>query len=214
MTFCILFQAIKRAQGTKLECPQNTPDSDEQRMQSYSLNISGREESAHTGEQETIFLGEQMEDNSDNTLSESTSMEKNVDRTCNTASLTYSYESGKTDEGALSASNSEKGCDYENDDLDTSGERDTDNLLAGVKPLKVNKQQSDQGDIIYFEKTHNKMRKLFVHGSFYVIGLCILIGGGVSSRFHPHVDPEEYSNCSSFDNSSFTSGDMSNSLYL
>ena len=52
-------------------------------------------------------------------------------------------------------------------------------------------------------KVSYKLKKLLLHGSFYVVGACILIAGGVSSHFHPHVDPEEYSNCTGFDNSSY-----------
>lgn len=46
-----------------------------------------------------------------------------------------------------------------------------------------------------------KMRKLLIHGSFVVVGASVLIAGGVSSHYHPHVDPEEYGNCT--DNSSY-----------
>ena len=40
-----------------------------------------------------------------------------------------------------------------------------------------------------------KIRKLFLHGSLFVVGVCFLVAGGVASRYHPYVDPEEYSNC-------------------
>ena len=31
--------------------------------------------------------------------------------------------------------------------------------------------------------------------SLFVIGITILVAGGISSKFHPHVDPMEYDNC-------------------
>ena len=31
--------------------------------------------------------------------------------------------------------------------------------------------------------------------SLFVIGISILVAGGISSKFHPHVDPMEYENC-------------------
>ena len=83
---------------------------------------------------------------------------------------------------------------------------DTVNLVSDLEPDNSHKQFKGLGKN---KVSYYKIRKLLVHGSFYVIGLCVLIGGGIASRFHPHVDPEEYSNCSTFDNSSlYSSGDM------
>ena len=95
-----------------------------------------------------------------------------------------------------------------------SSDGSEDNFLSDVEPHELHSKQSGNHDIHFKVPSISwsmsyKIRKLFIHGSFYIIGLCILIGGGVSSRFHPHVDPEEYSNCTDFDNSSYASGDMS-----
>ena len=43
-------------------------------------------------------------------------------------------------------------------------------------------------------KTHYIL-KLLSRGSLYALGLAILVVGGVSSTFHPYVDPGEYENC-------------------
>lgn len=94
-------------------------------------------------------------------------------------------------------------------------EEDASNLISDAVELhSINEGPRESRDVHIEKATPTKklsykMRKLLLHGSFYVIGICILIAGGVSSRFHPHVDPEEYANCSSFHNSSsYGSGDM------
>ena len=50
--------------------------------------------------------------------------------------------------------------------------------------------------------TPYKLKKILLHGSFFVVGVCILISGGVSSLYHPYVDPDEYVNCTHHENSS------------
>jgi len=46
-------------------------------------------------------------------------------------------------------------------------------------------------------KPSYSIRKLLLHGSFYVVGVAVLVAGGVGSLYTPYVDPEDYSNCSS-----------------
>ena len=60
-------------------------------------------------------------------------------------------------------------------------------------------------------KPLHQLKTILLHGSFYVVGLALLIAGGVGSRYKPYVDPDLYTNCSSgnfsvdnFDNSSWT----------
>ena len=84
-------------------------------------------------------------------------------------------------------------------------ERDTQNLISDVELHNMGEKEGSQ---IRTSSLHNrrkpsyKIRKLMLHGSFYVVGISILVAGGISSRFNPHVDPEEYSNCTDFSNSS------------
>ena len=108
----------------------------------------------------------------------------------------HSYMTGETNEELYEVHDCEK---------DGGEERDTNNLLSDIE----GKEQHLHSVILTEKKLAYKIKKLLIHGSFYAIGICILISGGVSSRFHPHVDPEEYSNCTSFENSSYASGDMS-----
>lgn len=61
---------------------------------------------------------------------------------------------------------------------------------------------------MFFRRPSYKLRKLVLHGSFFVVGICILIAGGISSRFHLYVDPVEYLNCTDYDNSSYFSDNM------
>ena len=51
-------------------------------------------------------------------------------------------------------------------------------------------------------RTHDRVLKVLNRGSIFVIGLAILVAGGVSSNFHPYVDPVEYENCTVTDESS------------
>ena len=46
------------------------------------------------------------------------------------------------------------------------------------------------------QRTRTHILKLLNRGSlFFAIGLVVLVAGGVSSNFHPYVDPGEYENC-------------------
>ena len=45
-------------------------------------------------------------------------------------------------------------------------------------------------------RMRTRLLKLLNRGSFFAIGLAILIIGGVSSNFHPYVNPGKYENCS------------------
>lgn len=37
--------------------------------------------------------------------------------------------------------------------------------------------------------------KVLSQGSFFALGLVVLVAGGVASMYHPYVDPDEYENC-------------------
>ena len=80
---------------------------------------------------------------------------------------------------------------------------DTENLLSESMELKNVAEEQEDTVVALSKPLPYKMRKLLIHGSFYVVGACTLIAGGVASRFHPHVDPDEYTNCTT-DNSSLT----------
>jgi hypothetical protein len=95
----------------------------------------------------------------------------------------------------------------------SSVQEDTDNLLSDVE-LQSMGEDKDESPVttpsLYFNRRPlgYKCRKLLLHGSFYVVGLSILVAGGISSHFHPHVDPEEYANCTDFGNSSYLMDDV------
>ncbi len=162
-------------------------------MQSFSLNSSEREENTrHTYSDEAESCG--------NASSES--------KTSETITLARNYES-TSEERDETPPSSDSPSTHDIDEEDIDMKNDTDNLLSKSERLEVKEQCTNQYNL---KKTLNKklsykIKRLLIHGSFYAIGLCILIVGGVSSRFHPYVDPEEYSNCTSFDNSSYASGD-------
>ena len=90
-------------------------------------------------------------------------------------------------------------------------ERDTNMLLSDMELDDVVKNFSSRSTVEGAVVTRRhpqtilsyKIRKLFLHGSFLVVGVCILVAGGVASRYHPYVDPEEYYNCSGLDNTSY-----------
>lgn len=86
-------------------------------------------------------------------------------------------------------------------------DKDTDNLLSDVELEGFPKDQHIEEAIHSTPRKYlsYKIRKVLFHGSFFVIGVCILVAGGVSSHYHPHVDPEEYYNCTTFSNSSYFS---------
>jgi hypothetical protein len=44
-------------------------------------------------------------------------------------------------------------------------------------------------------RTRTRIVKLLSRGSFFAIGLAVLVVGGVSSNFTPYVEPWEYDNC-------------------
>ena len=92
-------------------------------------------------------------------------------------------------------------------DSTSSDDRDTKSFLPDVE-LEDTAGGSEQEVVVHEvlkPPLHYKIRKLFLHGSFFVVGVCILVAGGVASRYHPYVDPEEYYNCSTHDNSSYFS---------
>lgn len=85
-------------------------------------------------------------------------------------------------------------------------EEDTENLLSDVD----HEDAEEENDVPLKTVTSSKrlsykMRKVLIHGSFFFVGICILVAGGVSSHFHPYVDPEEYYNCTSFGNNTNSS---------
>ncbi len=83
-----------------------------------------------------------------------------------------------------------------------SNDDDTDILLseADLEPIREGQCHDEELDDIkiidYRKKMTYRSKKLLIRGSFLVIGISILVAGGVSSRFKPHVDINEYSNCS------------------
>lgn len=94
-------------------------------------------------------------------------------------------------------------------------ETDQDNLISGEDSELQKEEYKDRDPQVLYRKTRSyKLRKLLLHGIFFVVGVSILIAGGVSSIFHPHVDTDQYSNCTAFDNNlsnfsdSYTSIDM------
>ena len=82
-------------------------------------------------------------------------------------------------------------------------EGDTENLISDVELQNMGEEKKVRKPSLHSRrKLSYKARKLLLHGSFYVVGISILVAGGISSRFHPHVDPEDYTNCTDFSNSS------------
>ena len=88
-------------------------------------------------------------------------------------------------------------------------ETDRDNLISG-EDSKLQKEENEDRDqnqfteVLYSKTRAYKLRKLLIHGSFFVVGVSILIAGGVSGTFHPHVDQDQYSNCTSSNLSNFS----------
>ena len=85
---------------------------------------------------------------------------------------------------------------------------DDGNLLPDVELVDKANDTAGNEEVVTEKVTlmaifNYKTRKILIHGSFYVVGVCILIAGGVASRFHPHVDSDEYSNCTTFNDSSY-----------
>ena len=67
---------------------------------------------------------------------------------------------------------------------------DTDKLvLESFDPLQEINNQPKR------DFCKSRIKKLIFKGSFFVVGLAILVAGGVSSQFHPYVDTVAYSNC-------------------
>ena len=83
---------------------------------------------------------------------------------------------------------------------DTNEDKDAESLLPDMTIKNEDTVKSKLRKTLSY-----KMRKFLFHGSFYVVGVCILIAGGVASQFHPHVDPEEFLNCTIFENGSNSS---------
>ena len=101
-------------------------------------------------------------------------------------------------------SSQEKTCE-ETDSITsiTDSDGNTNDLLSNVEVQEMDQgHRHGSGASRFNRRLSYKLRKILIHGSFYVIGLCILIGGGVSSRFHPHIDHGEYSNCTGSSNAS------------
>ena len=45
-------------------------------------------------------------------------------------------------------------------------------------------------------RSRDQVLRILSRGSFFAIGLAILVAGGVASNYHPyHVNPNEYNNC-------------------
>ena len=76
-------------------------------------------------------------------------------------------------------------------------ETDRDNLISGENSKLQKEENEDRDQNQFTEVLYSKTRKLLIHGSFFVVGVSILIAGGMSSTFHPHVDQDQYSNCTS-----------------
>ena len=68
---------------------------------------------------------------------------------------------------------------------------DTENLLSDCDEQKEHLDQGKEQKIakstLLKKKLPYKIEKVLIHGSFYAVGLCIPIVGGVLSCFHPHV---------------------------
>ena len=95
------------------------------------------------------------------------------------------------DENSVSDSSSTSSCD-----TNLLCSEDIENLLsdAGLDVIQGS-EEAPKSMVTTSRKLSYRVKKLLIHGSFFAIGISLVIAGGVSSRFHPHVDPEEYSNC-------------------
>ena len=75
-------------------------------------------------------------------------------------------------------------------DMSSLTTTDIDELvLESSNPLQEIKHQPKR------DLCKSRIKKLIFKGSFFVLGLAILVAGGVSSQFHPYVDIPAYSNC-------------------
>ena len=79
----------------------------------------------------------------------------------------------------------------ESDTKDVFSSMTTDNelVLESFDPLQEINNQPKRG------LCRSRIKNLIFKGSFFVVGLAILVAGGVSSQFHPYVDTLAYSNC-------------------
>lgn len=149
---------------------------------------------------------EDMVEITSSTIQRTSDLENSLERdlsseSCKIENIEEQHVHTQTQESKM-ISDDDSSREEADEEEEREGESDTDNLLSEREPR-------EESNLHFKDSTvKRKIVKLFIHGSFYVVGLCVLIGGGVSSRYHPHVDPEEYSNCSSFDNSSSVRTDM------
>lgn len=91
----------------------------------------------------------------------------------------------------------------DNDDetmLLTSPEDETSLTNAGSEVKSVTNDDLHEGKEISSlpQQTQKPRRllKLLNRCSLFAVGMAILVVGGVSSNFHPYIDPGEYENCS------------------
>ena len=84
---------------------------------------------------------------------------------------------------------------------------DTEALIPEIELVSLDRKDEDRKDeedskVVINEKKMNFQRfsrhckKILCRSSFLIIGIAVLIAGGISSNFTPHVDPDMYSNCS------------------
>ena len=91
---------------------------------------------------------------------------------------------------------------------------DTEALIPEIELISLDRKDEEDSKVVVNEKKMNLQRfsrhckKILCRSSFLIIGIAVLIAGGISSNFTPHVDPDMYSNCStSHMNTSFNDSD-------
>lgn len=179
-------QAIQRAQ--KSSTFESERDSSEERERESTVSLSEPDTSSLNSIEESDVL---LVSNGGSSVFRDVELAKKHDRAIHNAETDSSEETRRK----CTTSPSEPDASSIDDLVCECDGRDTENLLSGL-------ELANGEEVIPNKLLSYKVKKVLFHGSLFAAGVCILIAGGVSSRFHPHVDPEQYYNCTAMDNSS------------